>query len=400
MHAGLRIEGAHLIPCLVAGDGRLAMTDRASHALERLEAVASGPIAANAVRVDEDAAFPQSSLDALAEAGLLGLLSSPDVGGAGGSLRDAARVVERTATECGSTAMILMMHYCGTAVIEKYGPEALRKEIAGGGHLSTLAFSESGSRSHFWAPVSTATQTADGIRLDAHKSWVTSAHHATGYVWSSKPVSGEGASTIWYVPRVADGLEIVGDFDGMGLRGNDSLPVKAEGTTIPEHFRLGEDGAGFAVMMETVLPTFNVLNAAVGVGLMRGAVRNTIAAVSPRRYEYTGSALRDLPTIRAYVARMQIATDSTSALLADTIAAIEAGRADTMLRVLEAKAAAGEAAPQVLDLAMRVCGGAAFRREGGVDRYFRDGRAAGVMAPTTDVLYDFIGKALTGMELF
>ena len=54
----------------------------------------------------------------------------------------------------------------------------------------------------------------------------------------------------------------------------------------------------------------------------------------------------------------------------------------------------------VLDLAMRVCGGAAFRKEVGVERLFRDARAALVMAPTTDVLYDFIGKAVCGMPLF
>ena len=70
-----------------------------------------------------------------------------------------------------------------------------------------------------------------------------------------------------------------------------------------------------------------------------------------------------------------------------------------MLRALQCKAAAGESALRVLDTAMRVCGGAAFRRDVGVERCFHDGRAAGMMAPTTDVLYDFIGRALTGMEL-
>ncbi|MEO6062198.1 MAG: hypothetical protein ABIQ99_09690, partial [Thermoflexales bacterium] len=35
-----------------------------------------------------------------------------------------------------------------------------------------------------------------------------------------------------------------------------------------------------------------------------------------------------------------------------------------------------------------------------VDRSFRDARASSVMAPTTDVLYDFIGKAVCGMPLF
>jgi alkylation response protein AidB-like acyl-CoA dehydrogenase len=66
----------------------------------------------------------------------------------------------------------------------------------------------------------------------------------------------------------------------------------------------------------------------------------------------------------------------------------------------EVDAAAGEPADEVLGLAMRVCGGAAFRKEVGVERCFHDARAAGVMAPTTDVLYDFIGKAVCGMSLF
>ena len=97
---------------------------------------------------------------------------------------------------------------------------------------------------------------------------------------------------------------------------------------------------------------------------------------------------------------MRIKTDMVRALLLDTISALETGRADTMLRVLEVKAAAAEAALEVTDIAMRVCGGAAFRKEAGIERLFRDARAGSVMAPTSDVLYDFIGKAITGLPLF
>ena len=100
------------------------------------------------------------------------------------------------------------------------------------------------------------------------------------------------------------------------------------------------------------------------------------------------------------LARLGRMGDLARALLLDTLAALEAGRADATLRVLEVKAAAGEAATEVTDLAMRVCGGAAFRKEVGVERHFRDARAATVMAPTTDVLYDFIGKAVCGLPLF
>lgn len=345
--------------------------------------------------------FPTETLKAMSDAGLLGLVSSKEVGGMGEGLASAAHVVERLARECGSTAMIVCMHYCGATVIEQHGPANVRRAIASGKHLSTLAFSELGSRSHFWAPVGIATEDGANIRLTARKSWITSSRHADSYVWSSKPLAGGEASTLWLVPRTTEGLRISeGAFDGIGLRGNDSNPVTAENVAIPASARLGQDGAGFGIMMGVVLPWFNVLSTAVSAGLMEAATQKTAAHAAGTRFEHAGSTIADLPTIRAFIARMRIATDQTKALLADTISAIHAGRPDTMLRVLESKAAAGESAAQVTDLAMRVCGGAAFRKEVGVERVFRDSRAALVMGPTTDVLYDFIGKAVCGMPLF
>jgi alkylation response protein AidB-like acyl-CoA dehydrogenase len=153
-------------------------------------------------------------------------------------------------------------------------------------------------------------------------------------------------------------------------------------------------------MLGTVLPIFSVLNASASLGLMRGAVERTVAHASGISFAHLGQALSALPTIRAYIARMQLKTDMVGALLAETVATLENPSDATMLRVLEVKAAAGEAATEVTDLAMRVCGGAAFRKEVGVERYFRDARAATVMAPTTDQLYDFIGRALCGIDLF
>ena len=49
---------------------------------------------------------------------------------------------------------------------------------------------------------------------------------------------------------------------------------------------------------------------------------------------------------------------------------------------------------------MRACGGAAFSKHLGLERTFRDSRAAIVMAPTTDHLHEFLGRLLCGMEMF
>jgi alkylation response protein AidB-like acyl-CoA dehydrogenase len=186
----------------------------------------------------------------------------------------------------------------------------------------------------------------------------------------------------------------------MGMRGNASSPIRADGVMIEKAAQLGPDGGGFDVMMGIVLPYFQLMNAGCSLGIMEAATTKAAAHVGGATLQHMGQSLADLPTIRAYIARMRIKTDMVRALLLDTLEALESRRADTMLRVLEIKAAAGESATEVTDLAMRVCGGAAFRKEVGVERHFRDARAATVMAPTTDVLYDFIGKAACGLPLF
>jgi alkylation response protein AidB-like acyl-CoA dehydrogenase len=368
--------------------------------LETLETVAVDVIRPAAAEIDQSGSFPRAAVDALSKAGLLGLISAADVGGAGQGLRAAVMAVERVARECGSTAMVLCMQYAATAVIEAHGQRAIREEIAAGRHLTTLAFSESGSRSHFWAPVSTAASHNGSIQLDAKKGWVTSAGEADSYVWSSRPVEAEGASTLWLVPANVMGLSIPAPFNGLGLRGNASSPITAQEVKLERAAMLGPDGGGFDIMMSIVLPYFQLMNAAFSIGTMEAATEKAATHVAGAKFQHLGNSLSDLPTIRAYIARMRVKVDMTRALLLDTLDAIETNRADAMLRVLEVKAAAGEASTEVTDLAMRVCGGAAFRKDVGIERHFRDARAATVMAPTTDVLYDFIGKAVCGMPLF
>jgi alkylation response protein AidB-like acyl-CoA dehydrogenase len=356
-------------------------------------------VAPNATEIDRTGTFPRANLDALGEAGILGLCSSGEIGGGGEGLRAAATVVAGLAQACGSTAMVVLMHYSAAAAIEALGPEDVRRAIAAGEHLTTLAFSEVGSRSQFWAPLSTATENGDEITLDAAKSWVTAAGDADSYVWSSRPIAADAPMTLWLVPADTAGVSVAGDFDGLGLRGNGSRPVRGAGAVIPAANRLGDDGAGLDLALSIILPWFLIGSAAFSVGLMRAVTAEATAHLTATQLEHLGKSLAQQPGPRMDLAQMQITTDTADALVGDCLTAVESGRDDATLRVLEVKAAAGEASIDVTDLAMKVCGGAAFRRELGVERRFRDARAARVMAPTTDALHDFIGRALTGLPL-
>ncbi|WP_317205811.1 acyl-CoA dehydrogenase family protein [Janthinobacterium sp.] len=368
--------------------------------LQKLDTIVNATIMPAAQATDRDALFPRAAIDALGAAGLLGLVSDKEVGGMGLGLAEAAQVIERIAKACPSTAMVVCMHFCASTVLEKFGDIAVRRDIAAGRHLSTLAWSDSGSRSHFWAPVGTARADGDGVLLDGSKTMVTSAGEADSYVWSTKPLAGEGASTLWLLASDTAGISEAKFFDGMGLRGNRSSPLTAQAARLPAAAMLGADGGGFDIMIGTVLPLFATLIASCSMGQMEAVLEASCAHVSASKLEHLGSALADLPTIRAYLARARIQADMVRTLRDDTVAALAVGRADAMLRVMQVKAAAAEAALEVTDTAMRVCGGAAFRKDLGVERYFRDARAASVMAPTSDVLFDFIGKAVCGMPVF
>ena len=356
---------------------------------------------------DKAGRFSTEAIDALARSQLLGLMLPTEVGGLGLGPRTASAIIAAFAESDASVAMVYLMHLCATATIAAAPPNAgftnIIAEIAAGRHLSTLAFSEAGSRSHFWAPVSRARANGAGVHISATKSWVTSAGHAQSYVVSSLAPEGKGVtdSTLYLIPAGARGLTVAGAWDGLGLRANASAPLTLEDCEVPPAFRLTDDGAGFPALLNVVLPLFNLGSASVSLGLCRAAVAATAGHLKKARFDHLGQSLGEsLPTLRAQLAAMQIETDGLAARIDDLVDHLERPRETTMLRVLETKAAAGDAAISVTSAAMRACGGAAFSKHMNVERLFRDAHAGAVMAPTGDVLRELIARAMLEMPLF
>lgn len=381
----------------------------AHSATSAASSIARDVLAPAAADNDKMGRFSSDAIEELGRAGLLGLMLPADVGGAALGPRAFAGVTATLAEVDASVAMVFLMHSLASVTIAAAprvaALDSVLRAMASGRHLSTLAFSETGSRSHFWAPVSRAESlNGSGARLAAHKSFVTSAGHADSYVTSALSPTGTSVtdSTLYLVLAGSPGLSTAGAWDGLGLRANASSPMLLEGCVVPPELQLTADGAGFKAMLEIVLPLFNVGQAAVSLGLCRAVVAATIAHLKAAKFDHLGSVSlgESLPNLRAQLASMQIETDGLQARLDDAIGHLENPGDLTMLRVLEVKAAAGETAIAVTSLAMRTCGGAAFSRHTGIERFFRDAQAGAVMAPTTDVLREFIGKALLGLPLF
>jgi len=378
-------------------------------AVSKAREIASRVLAPSAGQNDKSGRFSTEAVESLGESGLLALMLPADFGGSGLGPRAFAVVTATLAEADASVAMVYLMHILGTATISAARPSAAQslvpilKEIGAGRHLSTLAFSEAGSRSHFWAPISRAHRNGNGVHVSAKKSWVTSAGHAQSYVVSALAPEGAGPtdSTLYFLAADTRGLSVAGPWDGLGLRANASAPLALDDCPVPSNFQLTDDGAGFPAMLNVVLPLFCLGAAAVALGLCRAAVAGTTTHLKNAKFEHLGLSLGEsLPTLRAQLAAMQIDSDGLSARIDDLVDHLEKPRETTMLRVLETKAAAGDVAIGVTSAAMRACGGAAFSKHLSIERLFRDAHAGAVMAPTGDVLREFIGKSLLGMPLF
>ncbi len=381
------------------------------NAVARTREIAQATVSPAAHDLDRAGSFPADAIAALGQAGLLALNVPTSLGGSGLGPRAFAEVNTLLAEADPSVAMVYMMHVCAGEVIVA-GARATRSpvleaaltDMARGKHLTTLAFSEAGSRSHFWAPLSRASRTASGVLLNAKKSWVTSAGFADSYVVTtlSPEAKSPTDSTLYLVPRSATGLRVAAPWDGLGLRATASSPMTLEAVEVGDDRRLTEEGGGFAAKLNVVLPWFNLASATVSLGICRAVVTATVAHLKSSKFEHLGNTSlgEALPTLRQTLAQMQIDTDGLAHRIDECVGALESPGSHTMLRVLEVKAAAGETAIRVTSSAMHACGGAAFSKHTSIERYFRDAHAGSVMAPTGDVLREFIGKSLLGIPLF
>jgi len=368
--------------------------------------LAAEVLAPHAADVDAQGRFPSEAMTALARGGFYGLCLDRRLGGQGEGPATFAAVVEELSRQCASTAMIYVMHMAAAKVIEASTTFAAQEEVlraaAAGEHLTTLAFSEQGSRSQFWAPVSRLEANGSGYRTQAVKSWITAAQHADSYVSSARSPDAQSPleSTLYWLPRTSAGVQAMGHFNGLGLRGNDSAPMTFEDVAVTSEALLTEHGQGLDCMLQVTLPWFSVGTAAMAHGLCLAAVGATTRHMQGAGFAHNGSQLRDLPNLRARLAEMSVATEQSRALLGHALRELDAPDAATPLWLMRTRMAALQTALQVTDLAMKACGGAAFSRHLGIERHFRDARAGWVMAPTMDHLADFLGRAMTGLPLF
>ena len=351
-------------------------------------------LAPRAEQTDNEARYPQESLDALRAEGLGGLRVSKEHGGLGEDMLTTSLIVEELSKKCPSTAMCYKMHLEAAEVVCRiptpYQVEHFVEPMARGEVFTTIAGGESSGAGNDWIPAqstSYVSKVAGGYQLDrVRKSYVTSAGKATHYqfrcrVGQDTPQSDtsqlfiDGDKIDWEIPE---------PWTGLGMRGNNSSPVIFSGF-VPEENRLGPEHTVGRVTAGFSLPVIALTYAAAYLGIASGAYE--LAAQELARGFPSGARRLDIPVNQRRVAEMHTQIEAARALLHAASSAFDQGRASSNLPYFQAKVACSEAAVRVTQDLMTIFGGTAFAGRLPFERYFRDARAGIVMGMANDTAY-------------
>ena len=383
------------------------MTLSLEEVLRRTREVTEDVVRPRAERTDREARWPAENFEALRSAGLGGLVVPRTAGGLGMGLTGLARVCEELGQACPSTAISFGMHHVGAAVLAaKATPQQLERfvePITRGAHLTTLALSEPGTGAHFYLPQTQLTRAPDDwLLVNGKKSFVTNASHADSYVTSVVALdegSAIGEFSCVVVTQDDPNLHWGEPWQGLGMRGNEARTLELRDVRIPRSQLLGQEGDQIWYMFNVVAPYFLMAMSGTYLGIAAAALDEARAHLTARRYTHSGTALANEPLLQHRIGALWAKVARTRALVHQAADAGDRGAGDALLALCSAKAEVAECAVEVVGETMTLLGGKGYAADSIVHRMLRDVRAAHVMAPTTDLLRTWTGRALLGLPI-
>ncbi len=363
---------------------------------------AQANVAPHTKKVDDEACFPEESFKAILGSKKTGLLVPEAFGGQGKGLTEHAEAVMALAESCATTGLCYMMHNVATMCIVLFGSDEMKKKflpkIASGEVLFALAYSETGTGTHFYLPEITVAKDKENYVLNGRKSFVTSAEYADYYLVLSNSADTEGLDN-WIIPKDAKGLSFQREaWNGLGMRGNASMPMLLENVTLDGSYRIGDAGSGQAQVFNVVAPFFVTGLACVYAGVANNACATVVEHAKTRKYT-DGTMLAAIPTVQNHLAEIYTKAAGAKHFALAAAKAGSEGSADALAQIIAARLNASDAAVEVCTKAMKIGGGTAYAKRLPLERLLRDSLAAAVMAPSTDVLSIWLGKALTDQPI-
>jgi alkylation response protein AidB-like acyl-CoA dehydrogenase len=376
------------------------LDDREREVRERTRRVVAEHVAPGAAVRDREHAFAHDSYQALARAGLGGLLVPAEYGGTDDSTVAYAAAMEEITAGCAATSLVYMTQmHAAYPILHSGGPELAARYVPGlvdGSRYGSLGVTEPGAGSDA-SSLRTAAVPQHGpdgeverYTLSGSKTFITTGDRADVIICFATvdPSAGRNGITAFVVDGDARGLSRSAPFSKMGMHGSTTAELFFDQTPVPATHRLGAEGEGWSIVVSSVTKS-RISAAAQGVGLARGAYAHALAGL----HRAHGSTLP--PDVAFALADMRGRILSARLMLLAVAREVDRGSAGGGAIGLM-KQTCTDTGWQVALAAVKVLGRFGDLAALGAERYLRDAKVTQIYDGTNEVQRLLVARDTAG----
>ena len=357
---------------------------------------ANDKLAPVADELDRKQEFAWDNFKMMAEMGLLGLGIPPEYGGSGGDELSIAIAMEDIARACASTADIVDAHLCLCAApINRFGTEEQKQKflpaLVKGEKVGAHAVTESEAGSDVSRVQMTAVKDGDSYILNGTKIFITNGDVCDiVLVFATIPELGDRGMTAFIVEEGTPGYSKGKKYDKLGMRAATNADQVFEDCHIPVINRIGEEGRGMRIFLETI-DHGRIGIAAQALGITKAALDR--AADYAKQRQQFGAIIASYQAIGWRLADIFTELEAARLLLYQAAWLADNGQ-PFRTQAAMAKVYATELAMRATTLGIQVFGGYGYMMDSPMQRYFRDAKLTEIYEGTSEVQRMIISGAL------
>ncbi|MHC1736396.1 MAG: acyl-CoA dehydrogenase [Ignavibacteriaceae bacterium] len=358
---------------------------------------AEAEIAPSAVERDINAEFPAEIVKKLGELGFMGMMVSPDYGGAGmDTLSYVLAMIEISKVDASVGVIMSVNNSLVTWGLEHYGSDYLKSEylvpLAQGTKLGAFALSEPEAGSDATNQNTLAEKSGDFYVVNGIKNWITNGKTADYYIvmtQTDKAKKHKGISAL-LIEKGTEGFEQAKKEDKLGIRSSDTCSLTFTNCKVPAENLIWEEGKGFNFAMKT-LNGGRIGIAAQALGIAEASLEAAIKYSKTRKA--FGTEISNHQAIQFKLADMALQLEAAK-LLTFKAAYLKDNNLDYTKESAMAKLAASKAAVDCALEAIQIHGGYGYVREYLVERYLRDAKITEIYEGTSEIQRMVIARSL------
>lgn len=338
---------------------------------------------------DQNSIYPMEQYQEMVKAGFVGFQFDKKYGGLGKDYMSYILTIEELgkvdASLCVLYSVSLSLFLGG---ILKYGTEEQKKffigGVADGSITGCFALTEKNAGSDASGVQTVAVRDGDNYIINGSKRFITNgktADYAMIVAKTDVDAPGTKGLTSFMVPTNTPGYEVVGLEDKMGLRSAEVAELKFTDMVVPVSARLGEEGDGFKLAMET-LNGGRVGVAAQALGIAKGAYAHAIEFL--KRREQFGKPLYKNQYLAFKAVDLRNIIDQAELMLYKAAWLEDQGIQDPKA-CAQAKLLCSDAAMAVTTEAIQLMGGEGYMKEFHVERMMRDAKITQIYEGTNEI---------------